>query len=206
MARMKVLLIEDVPNLGLAGEIHTIAAGFARNYLMPRKEVVPASKGAMKQADDIRQSGMRKRAKERSNAEAQAEMIGMQKLIFEVRAGDNDRLYGSITNADVAEQLEALLDFEIDRRRIQLDAAIRELGLFDVPIRLMPEVTATFKVAVVREGEGWADAEKRDAAAKAAVQASIERAAADAMIFAAKDAAEAEAAAAEEDGEAGDDE
>lgn len=164
MARMKVLLIEDVPNLGLAGEIHTVAAGFARNYLMPRKEVVPASKGAVKQSEDIRQAGMRKRAKERSNAEAQAEMISKQKLLFEVRAGDNDRLYGSITNADVAEQLAGMLDFEIDRRRIQLDAAIRDLGLYDVSIRLMPEVTATFKVAVVREGEGWADAEKRQAA------------------------------------------
>ncbi|MBI3958201.1 MAG: 50S ribosomal protein L9 [Chloroflexi bacterium] len=174
MARMKVLLIEDVPNLGLAGEIHTVAAGFARNYLMPRKEVVPASKGAVKQSEDIRQSALRKRAKERSNAEAQAAMIGKQKLIFEVRAGDNDRLYGSITNADVAEQLAGMLDFEIDRRRIQLDAAIRDLGIYDVPIRLMPEVTATFKVAVVREGEGWADAEQRQAANTMATESSEE--------------------------------
>jgi len=171
MARTKVLLIEDVPSLGLAGEIHTVAAGYARNYLIPRKEVVPASKGAIKQAEDIRQAALRKRAKERSNAEAQAEMIGKQKLLFEVRAGDNDRLYGSITNADVADQLSGMLDFEIDRRRIQLDTTIRDLGLYDVSIRLMPEVTATFKVAVVREGEGWADAEKRYAAAHKPAQA-----------------------------------
>jgi len=170
MARMKVLLIEDVPNLGLAGEIHTVAAGFARNYLMPRKEVVPASKGAVKQAEDIRQAAMRRRAKERSNAQAQAEMISKQKLLFEVRAGDNNRLYGSITNADVAEQLAGMLEFEIDRRRLQLDTAIRDLGLYDVSIRLMPEVTATFKVAVVREGESWDDAEKRHAAKTVAVE------------------------------------
>lgn len=189
MARMKVLLLEDVPNLGLAGEIHTVAAGFARNYLMPRREVVPASKGAVKQAEEIRQAAIRKRAKERSNAQAQAEVIGKQKLIFEVRAGDNDRLYGSITSGDVAEQLESLLEFEIDRRRIQLDAAIRDLGIFEVPIRLMPEVTATFKVAVVREGETWADAEKRQAASAAAAQAAQEKAAADKMaIEARKDA------------------
>ncbi|RLT41408.1 MAG: 50S ribosomal protein L9 [Chloroflexi bacterium] len=171
MARMKVLLIEDVPNLGLAGEIHTVAAGFARNYLMPRKEVVPASKGAVKQAEDIRQSTLRKRAKERSNAEAQAEMISRQRLLFEVRAGDNDRLYGSITNADVAEQLAGMLDFEIDRRRILLDTAIRDLGLYNVAIRLMPDVTATFKVAVVREGEGWVEAEQRQAASQRAAEA-----------------------------------
>ena len=91
------------------------------------------------------------------------EMIGKQKLLFEVRAGDNGRLYGSITSGDVAEQLEGMLEFEIDRRRIQLDAGIRDLGIFEVPIRLMPEVIATFKVAVVREGEGWADAEQRQA-------------------------------------------
>jgi large subunit ribosomal protein L9 len=193
MARMKVLLIEDVPNLGLAGEIQTVAAGFARNYLMPRKEAVPASKGAVKQAEDIRQSAMRKRAKERSNAEAQAQMINKQKLLFEVRAGDNGRLYGSITSGDVAEQLEGMLEFEIDRRRIQLDAGIRDLGIFDVPIRLMPDVTATFKVAVVREGEGWADAEKRQAAASAAVQAAKEQAAVDAMLFEAKEAEAKEA-------------
>ncbi|MCL4831186.1 MAG: 50S ribosomal protein L9 [Caldilineaceae bacterium] len=187
MARMKVLLIQDVPNLGLAGEIHTVAAGFARNYLMPRQEVVAASKGAVKQAEDIRQAAMRKRAKERTNAQAQAAIIGNQKLLFEVRAGDNDRLYGSITSGDVAEQLEGMLEFEIDRRRIQLDAGIRDLGIFDVPIRLMPEVTATFKVAVVREGEGWADAEKRQAATAAAAQAAKEKAAADALVIEAQD-------------------
>lgn len=192
MARMKVLLIEDVPTLGLAGEIHTVAAGYARNYLMPRGEVIPASKGAVKQAEEIRQAAMRKRARERSNAEAQAEMINQQKLLFEVRAGDNDRLYGSITSADVAEQLEGLLDFEIDRRRIQLDAAIRDLGLYDVDIRLMPEVTATFKVAVVREGETWADAERRKADAEEAAQAAAEQAAADEMVNEAGEAEESE--------------
>ena len=197
MARMKVLLLEDVPNLGLAGEIQTVAAGFARNYLMPRKEAVPASKGAVKQAEDIRQSAMRKRAKERANAQAQAEMIDKQKLLFEVRAGDNGRLYGSITSSDVAEQLEAMLEFEIDRRRIQLDG-IRDLGIFDVPIRLMPDVEATFKVAVVREGEGWADAEKRQADEAAAAQAAAEQAAADAMMI---EAEEDEAEAASEDDE-----
>jgi len=198
MARMKVLLIEDVPNLGLAGEIQTVAAGFARNYLMPRKEAVPASKGAVKQAEDIRQAATRKRAKERANAQAQAEMINKQKLLFEVRAGDNGRLYGSITSGDVAEQLEGMLEFEIDRRRIQLDAGIRDLGIYGVPIRLMPDVTATFTVAVVREGEGWADAEQRQAAEAAAAQAAQERAAADALMFEAaenEDEAEAEAEA-----------
>jgi large subunit ribosomal protein L9 len=205
MARMKVLLMEDVPNLGLAGDIQTVAAGFARNYLIPRQEVVPASKGAVKQAEDIRQAAIRRRAKDRANSEAQAIMIGQQKLLFEVRAGDNNRLYGSITSGDVAEQLEGLLDFEIDRRRIQLDSALRDLGLYDISIRLMPEVAGTFKVAVVREGEGWADAEKRQAEEIAAAQAAAEKAAADALAIKANEAAQAEAqedeAQEEDDGE-----
>jgi large subunit ribosomal protein L9 len=160
---MKVLLTQDVANLGLAGEIHSVAGGYARNYLMPRGLVVLATKGAMKQAEDIKQAGIRRRARERANAEAQAQMIAQQKLLFTARAGENNRLYGSITPADIADELSKAVGFEVDRRRIQLEHPLRDLGIFDVEIRLMPEVAPKFKVAVVREGEGWADAEARAA-------------------------------------------
>jgi large subunit ribosomal protein L9 len=193
MARMNVLLIQDVPTLGLAGEIHTVAGGYARNYLMPRGEAIPASKGAIKQAEEIRQSAQRKRAKERKNAEAQAELISQQRVLFQVRAGDNGRLYGSITSSDIAEKLEEQLGFEVDRRRIQLDAALRDLGIHQVEIRLMPEVNATFAVALVREEESWEDGEKRQATADAAAQAVAEMKAAERMAVAAMEAAEAEA-------------
>lgn len=175
MARMKVLLKEDVMNLGMAGEVHAVAAGFARNYLIPRGEAIPATAGALKQADAIRAAAMRKRAQERANAEAQAAIIGQQRLLFQVRAGDNNRLYGSVTSADVAEQLSSLAGFEIERRRVMLDAGIRELGIHQVTVRLLSEVNATFSVAVVRDGETWEDAEKRQAAATA-------KAAADEMV------------------------
>ena len=160
---MKVLLTQDVPNLGLAGEIHTVAGGYARNFLMPRGMGIMATKGALKQAEDIRQAGMRRRARERANAEAQAQMIAQQKLLFAARAGDNNRLYGSITSADIADELSKAVGFEVDRRRIQLEQPLRDLGLYDVELRLMAEVAPKFKVAVVREGEGWADAEARAA-------------------------------------------
>ncbi|MDE0200533.1 MAG: 50S ribosomal protein L9 [Caldilineaceae bacterium] len=174
MARMKVLLTEDIPSLGLAGEVHTVARGYARNYLLPRREAILATKGALKQAEDIRQAAIRKRAQERSNADAQAEVLGGQQLLFNVRAGDNDRLYGSITTSDIAERLEETVEFEVDRRRILLSQPIRELGLYDVTIRLMAEVEATFAVAVVRENEGWADAEQREQDREAAAQAEAE--------------------------------
>lgn len=163
MSRMKVLLTQDVADLGLAGEIQTVAGGYARNYLLPRGLAVLATKGALKQAEDIRQAGIRRRARERANAEAQAEVISQQQLLFSARTGDNNRLYGSVTAADIATELSKAVDFEVDRRRIQLDQPIRDLGLYDIELRLMPEVSATFKVAVVREGEGWAEAEARAA-------------------------------------------
>ena len=174
MARMKVLLTEDIPSLGLAGEVHTVARGYARNYLLPRREAILATKGALKQAEDIRQAAIRKRAQERSNADAQAEVLSSQQLLFNVRAGENDRLYGSITTSDIATRLEETVEFEVDRRRIALNQPIRELGLYDVTIRLMAEVDATFAVAVVREGESWADAEQREQDREAAAQAEAE--------------------------------
>ncbi|MCY4078790.1 MAG: 50S ribosomal protein L9 [Caldilineaceae bacterium] len=174
MARMKVLLTEDIPSLGLAGEVHTVARGYARNYLLPRREAILATKGALKQAEDIRQAAIRKRAQERSNADAQAEVLTGQQLLFNVRAGENDRLYGSITTSDIATKLEETVEFEVDRRRIALNQPIRELGLYDVTIRLMAEVDATFRVAVVREGESWADAEQREQDREAAAQAEAE--------------------------------
>ena len=174
MARMKILLTEDVPSLGLAGEVHTVARGYARNYLIPRREAIIATRGALKQAEDIRQAAVRKRAQERSNADAQAEVLNGQQLLFNVRAGENDRLYGSITTSDIAESLEETVEVEVDRRRIVLNQPIRELGLYDVTMRLMTEVEATFAVAVVREGEGWADAEQRERDREAAAQAEAE--------------------------------
>jgi large subunit ribosomal protein L9 len=167
MARTKVLLTQDVSNLGTAGNVFTVAAGYARNFLLPRGLAVLATKGALKQAEEIKQSALRRRAQERANAEAQAEMIKRQRLLFTANAGDNDRLYGSVTSADMAEKLSAAVGFEVDRRRIVLDHPIRDLGIFQIPIRLMPEVMPTFTVAVVREGEGWAEAEARQAAKSA---------------------------------------
>ncbi|MEZ4867106.1 MAG: 50S ribosomal protein L9 [Caldilineaceae bacterium] len=174
MARMKVLLTQDVPELGLAGNIYSVAGGYARNYLMPRGLAVLATKGALKQAEEIRQAGVRRRAKERANAQAQAEVIQGQRLLFVANAGENDRLYGSVTSADIAERLSEAVNFEVDRRRILLDQPIRDLGIHELTVRLMAEVSATFTVGVVREGEDWAAAAARAASKAAAAQAAAE--------------------------------
>lgn len=195
MARINILLTQDVLDLGLAGEIHKVAGGYARNYLIPRGLAILATKGAMKQADEIRQAGVRRRAQERENAEAQAELIGGQKILFQAKAGENDRLYGSVTTAEVAEKLSASVGFEIDRRRIQPSQALRELGLHSLQVRIMHEVTAEFVVGVVREGETWDDAVARDKAVVEAEEAAVAQEAANALVTEAAEAAEATAAA-----------
>lgn len=179
MARVKVLLTKDVPELGHAGDVYAVAGGYARNYLMPRGLAVLATRGAMKQAEEIKATATRRRARERANAEAQAQVISGTKLLFMANAGDNDRLYGSVTTADIAEKLSEAVGFEVDRRRIDIEHGIRDLGIHELSIRLMPEVAGTFKVAVVREGEDWNAAEARAAAkaAKAAAKAEAEAAA-----------------------------
>ena len=171
MARVKVLLLQDVPQLGLAGDIYAVAGGYARNYLIPRQYAILASKGALKQADEIRQAGIRRRAQMRADAEAQASVINGKRLLFQANAGEGGRLYGSVTAADIAEQLEEQVGFEIDRRRLMLGQSLRDLGIYDVELRLMPEVSGEFQVAVVREEETWADAEARVAAVEADAEA-----------------------------------
>ncbi len=163
MARMKVLLLQDVAELGEAGEVYRVAGGYGRNYLMPRGLATLATPGAMKQAEVVKAVGIRRRAQEKANAEAQAVMIKGKKLLFSANAGENDRLYGSITTADIASKLATEVEFEVDRRRIQLESPIRDLGLYTVEMRLMQDVTAQFEVAVVREGETWRNAEERQA-------------------------------------------
>ncbi|MGL4649504.1 MAG: 50S ribosomal protein L9 [Caldilineaceae bacterium] len=173
MARMKVLLTQDVPELGHAGEVYRVAGGYARNYLMPRGMAVVATAGAMRQAEEIKMVGIRKRAQEKANAEAQAAMVNGRRLLFAANAGDNDRLYGSVTSGDIAEKLSQEVGFEVDRRRIQMDAALRDLGMYELELRMMQDVAGRFTVGVVRDGEGWAQAEERQAK-KAALRMAME--------------------------------
>lgn len=190
MARTKVLLTQDVMDLGEAGDVRIVAGGYARNYLLPRGLAVLATKSALKQAEEIRRAGMIRRAKEREHAESQAEVIRGKRLLFEAKAGEKDRLYGSVTTADIAEKLAQEAGFEVDRRRIQLEHPIRELGVYDLTLRFMTDVSADFQVAVVREGETWEDAEARVVA-----KAEAEAAEAEAARAAEEAAEEAEAAA-----------
>lgn len=152
MAHTKVLLREDVDDLGARGEIVRVRAGYARNYLLPRKLAVQATTGNVKGIEQERAALLRKEAKERATAEAQSQQIGSLVLEFKRKAGEQGALYGSVTSMDVAEALHQR-GYEIDRHRIHLREPLKRLGDYAVPVRLHREVTIDLQVKVVPEGE-----------------------------------------------------
>jgi large subunit ribosomal protein L9 len=152
MAHTKVLLREDVDDLGARGEIVRVRSGYARNYLLPRKLAVQATASNVKQIDQERAALLRKEAKERATADAQSAKLGTLVLEFKRKAGEHGALYGSVTSMDIAEALQER-GYEIDRHRIHLREPLKRLGEFTVPVRLHREVTVNLPVKVAAEGE-----------------------------------------------------
>src|SRR5215203_702094 len=152
MAHTKVLLREDVDDLGARGEIVRVRAGYARNYLLPRKLAVEATTGNVKGIEQERAALLKKEAKERATAEGQSQQMGSLHLEFRRKSGEQGALYGSVTSMDVAEALKER-GYEIDRHRIHLREPLKRLGEYTVPVRLHREVTIELKVRVASEGE-----------------------------------------------------
>ena len=152
MAHTKVLLREDVDDLGARGEIVRVRAGYARNYLLPRNLAVEATTGNVKGIEAERAALLKKEAKERATAEAQSQQMGSLDLEFRRKAGEQGALYGSVTSMDIAEALRER-GYEIDRHRIHLREPLKRLGEYSVPVRLHREVTMDLKVRVAAEGE-----------------------------------------------------
>src|SRR5678815_4556970 len=152
MAHTKVLLREDVDDLGARGEIVRVRAGYARNYLLPHNLAVEASTGNVKGIEAERAALLKKEAKERSTAEAQSQQMSSLVLEFKRKSGEQGALYGSVTSMDVAEALKEK-GYEIDRHRIHMREPLKRVGEYTVPIRLHREVTIDLKVRVAPEGE-----------------------------------------------------
>jgi large subunit ribosomal protein L9 len=150
MANTQVLLREDIDDLGARGEIVRVKAGYARNYLLPRKLAVQATASNVKQIEQERAALLKKEASERSTAEAQAEQMRRLSLNFERRVGEHGLLYGSVTSMDIAEALKER-GYEIDRRRINLREAIKGVVEFTVGGRLHREVSVEIPVVVADE-------------------------------------------------------
>ena len=146
--KMKVLLVQDVDKLGSAGEVKEVSGGYGRNYLMPKGFAVLATRGQVKQAEE-RLALQRKRSDAaRKDAESLAARINGQTLRFTARVGELDRLYGSITNADIAEKILSQTRVEIDRRKIDLDESIKRIGIYPIKIRLMAGLEPIVNVVV----------------------------------------------------------
>ncbi|HXV97173.1 MAG TPA: 50S ribosomal protein L9 [Anaerolineae bacterium] len=149
---MQVLLIQDVDNLGYAGDVKKVADGFGRNYLLPRNLAVLATPGALKQAETIRKAAEKRRAHEMADAQAMANQLAGLELLFERRAGETGKLYGSVTSGDIADSIKAKSGLEVDKRKVALPEPIRQLGDQEVIIKLMIDVATTIKVHVLPEG------------------------------------------------------
>jgi large subunit ribosomal protein L9 len=152
MAHTKLLLREDVDDLGARGEIVRVRAGYARNFLLPRKLAVEATAGNVKQIERERAVLLKKEAGERATADAQAEQMRSLVLNFERKSGEQGALYGSVTSMDIAEALKSK-GYDIDRHRIHLREPLKRVGDFTVPLRLHREVSVDLQVKVSPEGQ-----------------------------------------------------
>jgi large subunit ribosomal protein L9 len=147
---MDVILREDIDKLGARGQVVQVASGYARNFLLPKRLAVAATESNKKIVEQERQSHLRKEAKQKTEAEDLGKMMAGVTVTISQKAGENDQLFGSVTSKDVADALEQK-NFTIDRRKIQLDEPIKQLGEHKVAVRLHRDVTAEITVNVVRD-------------------------------------------------------
>lgn len=147
---MEVILKEDVPKLGNRGDVIKVAEGYGRNFLLPKKLAIEASKANKAVIEQMKAAALRRSAKEKSQAEELSKQFDGVTVSFVRRSGEHDQLFGSVTSSDVAEALEKK-GFNVDRRKIQLHESLKTLGEFTVPVKLHKDVTAHLKVVIEKE-------------------------------------------------------
>jgi large subunit ribosomal protein L9 len=165
---MEVILKEDVAKLGSRGDVVKVAEGYGRNYLLPKKLAIEATVANRAVIDQMKASAVRRLAREKGDADALAQQLTGVELAFTRKSGDHDQLFGSVTSADIAHELE-LKGFHIDRRKIQLNEPLKAIGDFNVPIKLHRDVAVPVKVKI-----------RKDAVEEAAPPAKTEEAGAEA--------------------------
>lgn len=153
-SKMKILLTQDVDKLGAAGEVKMVAGGYGRNYLIPKGMAVLATRAMVKQAEERLAAHHKREQAARRDAEALAARINGQTLRFTARVGELDRLYGSITNADIAAKISSSLGVDVDRRKVDLEDPIKRIGIYPVKVRIITGVEPIVNVVV--EGEAGA--------------------------------------------------
>jgi large subunit ribosomal protein L9 len=205
---MKVVLREDVEKLGLRGEVVDVARGYARNFLLPRKLAEPATPSRVAELEKVNARRALNEAQSFDQAQEIAQRLGQAEIRFDVKAGENGVLFGSVTQTNLADAIWEKLKVRVDRRKIGMDEALKRIGRYQVPIELFADVTVETRVLVVPEGgelppeEELQAIEEAEAAEAAAAEAALEqeRAEAEAAIeeqIAAEEVEEPEAEASE---------
>ncbi|MEM8857589.1 MAG: 50S ribosomal protein L9 [Chloroflexota bacterium] len=169
---MKVLLKKDVDNLGYAGEIFDVSAGYGRNFLIPQGLAVPATPGTLKQATAWMEQAAARREQLRQEYAALVERLSGQSITFHARAGESGRLYGSVTTEQIAEKINEELGVEVDRKKVSvLGKALRTLGAHNATVRLDGEFSAQVRVNVLNEeGEEGEDLTPEESEAEDVVE------------------------------------
>ncbi|MBB3110894.1 large subunit ribosomal protein L9 [Paenibacillus phyllosphaerae] len=147
---MKVIFLQDVKGQGKKGEVKEVSEGYVRNFLLPKNLVKPASEGNLKTLDIQKAAEVKRKEKEKEDAQALAAKLGELTVVVKTKAGEGGRVFGSITSKQIAESLEKQ-GYKIDKRKIELAEPIRAIGFTNVPVKLHPEVKATLKVQTAEE-------------------------------------------------------
>lgn len=159
---MKVLLLRDVTGIGQAGEVVEVSNGYARNYLIPKGLARLATAGVVRQAREEQAVAERRERRERAESQELAERLNNLTVHIEAVVGDQDLLFGTVTNVDIAEAIEEKTGIEVDRRKIEIGDPIRRPGIYSIPIRLMADLEP--RVNVVVEGKSASEEGEAEAA------------------------------------------
>lgn len=151
---MKVVFLKDVPNIAKVGDVKEVASGYGRNFLIPKKLAVLVNPGAASQLEAQRRAQAKKQAQIEAEIALMASQLEGKEVILKAKVGAKDRLFGSITSADIADELGKISGVTVDRRKIELDEPIRQLGSFSLTIRLARDIMPKIKVTVIEEESG----------------------------------------------------
>jgi large subunit ribosomal protein L9 len=154
---MEVILKEDVAKLGSRGDVVKVAEGYGRNFLLPKKLAIEATAANRAVIEQMKAAAVRRVAREKGDAEAIGKQLTGVELLFTRKSGEHDQLFGSVTSADIARELEHK-GINIDRRKIQLDEPLKQVGDFNVPVKLHRDVIVPVKVTIQKEASAEAAA------------------------------------------------
>lgn len=148
---MKVVFLKDVKGQGKKGEIKEVSEGYARNFLLPKGLVKPATDSAIKELEGQKKSELKRKEREKEEAQELGRRLAEMTVVIKAKSGEGGRLFGSITSSKIADELAAAKQIALDKRKLVLDEPIRTLGVTEVAVKLHPDVTSKLKVQVIEE-------------------------------------------------------